>query len=157
MLKPGDRAPGFGLPESDGELVHLSEFRDEKNVVLYFYPKDDTPGCTVEAQDFTRLLPEFEALNTVVLGVSRDDTASHCAFRDKFGLRVPLLADVDGRVCEQYGVWQEKERNGEKRMGIVRSTFLIDRHGVIREALYGVGAEGHAEDMLERVRSLASP
>ncbi len=154
MLKSGDRAPGFGLPESDGERVHLSEFRDEKNVVLYFYPKDDTPGCTVEAQDFTRLLPEFEALHTVVLGVSRDDTASHCAFRDKFGLRVPLLADVDGQVCEQYGVWQEKARNGEKRMGIVRSTFLIDRDGIIREALYGVSAEGHAADMLERVRRL---
>lgn len=154
MLNPGDTAPGFGLEETDGELVHLSEFKGEKNVVIYFYPKDDTPGCTVEAQEFTALQNEFDAADTVVLGISRDDCGSHAAFRDKYGLTVKLLSDPDASVCEQYGVWQEKEKGGEKKLGIVRSTFVIDKAGTVRHALYGVSAEGHARDILEKVRQL---
>lgn len=154
MLKPGDTAPGFGLEETDGEMVHLSEFKGDNNVVIYFYPKDDTPGCTVEAKDFTALKDEFDRTDTVVLGISRDDCASHAAFRDKFGLTVKLLSDPDAGVCEKYGVWQEKEKNGEKKMGIVRSTFIIDKSSTVRHAMYGVTAEGHAQEVLELVKQL---
>lgn len=154
MLQQGDVAPGFGLPDADRELVHLSEFRGDKNVVLYFYPRDDTPGCTLEAQDFTRLEPAFAGLDTVVLGVSRDGCDSHGAFARKFGLTVRLLSDTAGDVCEKYGVWQEKVRDGERRMGIVRSTFIIDRTGTVVHALYGVSADGHADSVLSLVKEL---
>jgi len=154
MLHTGDMAPEFGLRDADGGAVQLADLRGAKNVVLYFYPKDDTPGCTVEAKDFTALRDDLQAANTVVLGVSRDDCASHSAFRDKYGLTVRLLADEEGEVCAAYGVWQEKEKHGEKRMGIVRSTFVIDKAGVVRHALYGVKAEGHAAEVLELARGL---
>lgn len=154
MLEAGQQAPGFALPDSDGNTVRLGDFQGDKHVVVYFYPKDDTPGCTVEANDFTALRDRFDARDTVVLGISRDDCASHAAFRDKYGLTVQLLADTEGEVCEKYGVWQEKEKNGEKRMGIVRSTFVIDKSGTIRHALYGVKSDGHAADVLERVDAL---
>lgn len=154
MLNPGDTAPDFSLEETDGEQVRLSGFKGKKNVVIYFYPKDDTPGCTIEAQDFTALQDQFDAADTVVLGISRDDCGSHAAFRDKYGLTVKLLSDPDGRVCEQYGVWQEKDKGGEKKMGIVRSTFIIDKAGALRHALYGVSAEGHAQEVLGKVKAL---
>lgn len=154
MIEVGQRAPGFGVQETDGELVHLSEFKDEKNVVLYFYPKDDTPGCTTEAKQFTELLDQFAALDTVIFGVSKDDCASHAAFRDKYGIGFQLLADTSGDLCETYGVWQEKEKNGEKKKGIVRSTFIIDKNGAVRYAQYGVKADGHAQEVLERIRAL---
>ncbi|MDP3483362.1 MAG: peroxiredoxin, partial [Sulfuricella sp.] len=109
MLQVGHPAPGFSLPDADMEMVKLSAYKG-KNVVLYFYPKDDTPGCTIEAIDFSDLDNEFSRLDTVVLGVSRDDCISHAAFRDKHGLSVRLLADEEGKVCEKYGVWQEKEK-----------------------------------------------
>ncbi len=154
MIEAGQKAPDFAVADTDGNTVRLSDFQGAKNVVLYFYPKDDTPGCTIEANDFTALRERFDAAATVVLGVSRDDAASHAAFRDKFGLTVQLLADTEGEVCEKYGVWQEKEKNGEKRMGIVRSTFVVDKTGTVRHALYGVKADGHAEEVLGLVRSL---
>ena len=154
MLSANQAAPDFRLPNQQDQMVALADFRGRKNVVLYFYPKDDTPGCTIEANQFTALASEFAKLDTVVLGVSRDSCASHQAFIDKYGLKVDLLADTTGELCQRYGVWQEKERNGVKSMGIVRSTFLIDRQGVLREALYGVNAEGHAQAMLERVKQL---
>ncbi len=154
ILKVGDRAPGFGLPDADQELVHLSEFKDEKILVLYFYPKDDTPGCTIEAQDFTALRDDFAALDTVVIGVSRDDCGSHAAFKEKYGLGIQLLADTQGDVCEKYGVWQEKQSGGKSSMGIVRSTFIIDRTAIIRHALYGVEARGHAQQVLQLVKDL---
>jgi len=135
-------------------MVSLADFRDSQNVILYFYPKDDTPGCTIEANQFTALAADFAQRDTVVIGVSRDSCASHQAFIDKYGLQLDLLADSDGELCAAYGVWQEKERNGEKKMGIVRSTFLINKNGVLEEALYGVTADGHAQAMLERVRQL---
>ena len=112
MITEGSHAPGFLLPNSDMEMVSLDARQEVGNVVLYFYPKDDTPGCTVEAVEFTNLSEDFADLNTVIYGVSRDDCVSHAAFRDKHGLTVQLLADVDGEVCQQYGVWQEKEKDG---------------------------------------------
>lgn len=154
MLKPNTQAPDFTSPNQDGRPVSLADFRGSKNVLLYFYPKDDTPGCTVEANQFTALAGEFAALDTVVIGVSRDSCASHQAFIAKFGLGIDLLADTDGSVCQHYGAWQEKEKNGETKMGIVRSTFLIDKQGRLVEALYGVTAEGHAAAMLEQVKKL---
>ena len=154
MLKKNQAAPDFSLPNQHNRIVTLSSFSGKKLVVLYFYPKDDTPGCTIEANQFTALASAFAALDTVVIGVSKDSCASHQAFVDKYGLKLDLLADTTGELCERYGVWQEKEKNGEKRLGIVRSTFLIDKAGILREALYGVGAEGHAQDMLDRIRQL---
>ncbi len=154
MLQPGAAAPTFDLPDADMEMVSLARFKGKRNLVLYFYPKDDTPGCTLEAIDFSELEDEFERLNTVVLGVSLDDCMSHGSFRDKHGLSVRLLADLDADVCRKYGVLQEKEMNGKRRHCISRSTFVIDRKGVIRHALYGVNARGHAHEVLELVRKM---
>jgi thioredoxin-dependent peroxiredoxin len=154
MLQPGQPAPDFDLPDSDMRRFSLSAQVGKRNVVLYFYPKDDTSGCTLEALEFTHLGDDFERADCIVLGVSRDDCGSHAAFRDKHGLTVQLLADIDGEVCEQYGVWQEKEKDGMKKWGILRSTFVIDRQGLIRHALYGVTAKGHAAAVLELVRAL---
>jgi peroxiredoxin Q/BCP len=154
MLQAGDRAPAFSLPDSDMERVDIGQLIANHNLVLLFYPKDDTPGCTMEALEFTDLQPEFEAAGTEIVGISRDTCASHGAFRDKYGLSVRLLADTDGEVCDAYGVWQEKEKNGEKRMGIVRSTFIINRDGIIRHAIYDVKPKGHAGRVLEMVQAL---
>lgn len=154
MLKEKQAAPEFQSLNQDNEPVQLSDFKNKKTVVLYFYPKDDTPGCTIEANQFTELASEFAKLNSVVIGVSKDSCASHQAFIDKYGLKVDLLADTTGELCERYGVWQEKEKKGEKKMGIVRSTFLINKDGILEEAIYGVSAEGHAQEMLEKVRRL---
>lgn len=153
MLKAGDRAPDFELPDADMNMVTSEAFAGRR-YVIYFYPKDDTPGCTLEAQEFTDMMPEFTTRNTALIGVSRDTCASHGAFRDKYGIDVTLLADVEGQLCEAYGVWQEKEKNGEKKMGIVRSTFVVDEQGLIRYAEYGVTPKGHAERILEVVNSL---
>ncbi|MCP5277798.1 MAG: peroxiredoxin [Thiobacillus sp.] len=156
MLTPNTPAPAFTAPNQFGDPVSLADFRGKQNVILYFYPKDDTPGCTIEANQFTALAEEFAALGTAVIGVSRDSCASHRAFITKYGLRVDLLADEDGSLCQDYGVWQEKEKNGEKKMGIVRSTFLIDRNGQLVDVMYGVTAEGHADAMLVKARSLGA-
>jgi len=147
-------APDFRFPDQNEDTVELRDFRGKQHVVLYFYPKDDTPGCTIEANQFTALAPEFAKANAVVLGVSKDGCGSHRKFIDKYGLKLRLLADTSGELCQRYGVWQEKEKNGEKRWGIVRSTFVIDRDGVLREAMRQVNADGHAQDVLERVRRL---
>ena len=155
MLKVGQSAPTFDLPDGDMNVVSLSGYRGVNNVVLYFYPKDDTPGCTLEAIDFSDLQDEFLDFDTVVLGVSMDDCMSHGAFRDKHGLAVQLLADAEGEVCEQYGVLQEKEVEGKgKKRGIVRSTFVIDKNGAVRHVLYGVNARGHASAVLNLVQEL---
>lgn len=153
MLVAGDMAPEFELPDADMNMVPSSELAGHK-YVLYFYPKDDTPGCTMEAQDFTDLMDEFAEADTSIIGVSKDNCVSHGNFRDKYGLTVRLLADVEGQLCETYGVWQEKEKNGEKKMGILRSTFIVDRKGIIRHALYGVTPKGHAHQILELVKGL---
>ena len=155
MLKVGQSAPTFDLPDGDMNVVSLSSYRGVSNVVLYFYPKDDTPGCTLEAIDFSELQDKFLGLDTVVLGVSMDDCMSHGAFRDKHGLAVQLLADADGEVCGQYDVLQNKEVDGRAaRRCIVRSTFVIDKNGAVRHILYGVNARGHASDVLNLVKEL---
>ncbi len=154
MLQLNATAPDFSLPDADMELFNLSKLRGN-TVVLYFYPKDDTPGCTMEAIEFSDLEDEFVKYNTLILGVSKDDCISHADFRDKHGLTVNLLADVDGKVCKKYGVWQEKEKDGLRKMGIVRSTFVIDAAGVLRHIQYGVVAKGHAAEVLNLVKNLA--
>ena len=154
MLKAQQAAPSFTSVNENNESISLNDFKASKNIVLYFYPKDDTTGCTIEANQFTALTEEFAALDTVVIGVSKDDCASHQAFIEKFKLNVMLLADTSGELCEAYGVWQEKEKNDEKKMGIVRSTFIIDKQGNIVDAEYGVTAEGHAQAVLEKLKQL---
>jgi peroxiredoxin Q/BCP len=155
-LKPGQPAPAFDLPDADLNMVSLAAFKDHKNVVLYFYVRDGTPGCTIEAIDFSELEDDFSRLQTVVLGVSMDDCLSHGAFRDKHGLCVQLLADPDGEVCQRYGVLQEKEMDGRKKKGVVRSTFVIDRKGLLKHALYGVSARGHAAEVLGLVKGIST-
>ncbi|HCU53630.1 MAG TPA: peroxiredoxin [Gammaproteobacteria bacterium] len=154
MLTRNQPAPDFSSPNQHNRTISLADFRGKQHVVLYFYPKDDTPGCTIQANQFTALAGEFAKAGAVVIGVSKDSCASHQAFIDKYGLKVDLLADTDGQLCDRYGVWQEKERNGEKKWGIVRSTFVIDKNGMLQEALYNVTADGHAQAMLERIRQL---
>jgi peroxiredoxin Q/BCP len=154
MLQAGEKAPEFDLPDSDMEMVALSGFRDKRNVVLYFYPRDDTPGCTLEATDFSDMDEEFAHLDTAVLGVSRDDCLCHAVFRDKHGLTVTLLADTDGEVCKRYDVLQEKVVDGKTKTCILRSTFIIDKDGLVRHAMYGVSPRGHAAEVLNLVKRL---
>ena len=154
MLEKNQTAPAFSAPNQHNEMISLSDYKGNKNVVLYFYPKDDTPGCTIEANQFTELASEFAKADTVVLGVSKDSCESHQAFIDKFGLEVELLADTAGELCDTYGVWQEKEKKGVKKMGIVRSTFVINKEGELTDAIYSVTADGHAQVILEKVKEL---
>ena len=154
MLKQGQAAPAFSAKNQAQQTITLKDFAGKRHVVLYFYPKDDTPGCTIEANQFTALADEFAAAQTVVLGVSKDDCASHQEFVDKFGLKVMLLADTDGKLCNDYGVWQEKEKAGVKKMGIVRSTFIIDKLGKLVDVEYGVNPDGHAQAVLDMVKGL---
>ena len=148
MLKAGVRAPDFSNPDADMNIVELSQFRG-KTLVLYFYVRDDTPGCTTEAIEFSELENDFAKLGADVLGVSRDDCIKHGEFRDKHGISVRLLADKDQTTCEAYGVLQDREVDGVMRRSLVRSTFVIDKQGVIRHALYGVSSRGHAADVLQ--------
>lgn len=146
----GMRAPDFTLESDDHGPITLSELRGRK-VVLYFYPKDDTPGCTVQACDFRDALPRFEGADAVVLGVSADDVESHEAFRRKYDLNFPLLADVDGRVSEMYGVWGDRMVHGKPIKGIERSTFLIDEEGMVRRIWRGVRPKGHTEMLADLI------
>jgi peroxiredoxin Q/BCP len=154
MLEKGQKAPEFTAVNQDEKPIRLADYKGSKHVVLYFYPKDDTPGCTIEANQFTALADDFAKADTVVIGVSRDNCGSHQAFIDKYGLRIDLLADTDGKLCDRYGVWQAKEKDGVTKMGIVRSTFIIDKEGQLVAAQYGVSADGHAAAMLKEVREL---
>ncbi len=154
MLENQQKAPLFSSPNQLNQLVNLSDYTDKKNVVLYFYPKDDTPGCTIEANDFTKLAEEFGKYDTVVIGVSKDSCESHIEFINKFGLKIDLLADTSGELCESYGVWREREKNGVKSMAIFRSTFIIDKKGTLVDVAYGVTPDGHAQEVLEKVKSL---
>ena len=152
-LEPGRRAPAFNLETQSGEKVALKDLKGKK-VVLYFYPKDDTPGCTKEAIAFTEQKAKFTRAGAVIIGVSKDSAAKHKKFADKHGLKVTLGADEDGKAIEKYGVWVEKNMYGRKYMGIERSTFLIDEKGVIREIWRKVKVPGHAEAVLEAVKAL---
>jgi len=157
MIGIGDKAPDFTLPQSEGaeggETVTLSELRPGK-VVLYFYPRDDTPGCTIEAIDFTRLAAEFEAAGTRVIGISKDTAAKHAKFCAKHGLGITLVSDADSDTCERYGTWVEKKMYGKTSMGILRATFLIDGTGTVAQVWPKVSVEGHASEVLEAARAL---
>jgi peroxiredoxin Q/BCP len=153
MPKPGAKAPAFTLKDGQGNTVKLADFKG-KALVLYFYPKDDTPGCTVEAKEFRDALPEFSARDAVVLGVSPDVSASHCKFTAKYELNFPLLSDIDHAVAEKYGVWVEKNMYGRTYMGIQRATFLIGRSGKIAHVWPKVSPKGHAAEVLAALDAL---
>ncbi|WP_224815118.1 thioredoxin-dependent thiol peroxidase [Hasllibacter sp. MH4015] len=153
MLEPGQPAPDFTLPRDGGGDVTLSDLRPQ-NVVLYFYPKDDTPGCTKEAIAFTGLADAFAEANTVILGISKDTAAKHEKFIAKHDLGVTLVSDAEADICEQYGTWVEKNMYGKKYMGIERATFLIDGQGNIAQIWHKVKVPGHAEAVLEAARAL---
>ena len=149
----GDKAPGFELPTDGGGELRLEDLKGKK-VVLYFYPKDLTPGCTTEAQDFRDRIQDFEGLDTVVVGVSKDSVKRHDNFKAKHGLPFALVADTEGELCEAYGVWVEKKLYGRTYMGIERATFLIDEKGQVREAWRKVKVKGHADAVLDAVKEL---
>lgn len=153
MLDPADTAPDFTLPRDGGDDVTLSSLRPSP-VVLFFYPRDDTSGCTKEAIAFTELNAEFEALGVKTFGISKDTVAKHDKFRDKHSLGIPLLSDAEGDVCERYGVWKEKSMYGKKFFGIVRSTVLIDGEGKVARVWPKVKVAGHAEEVLEAAKAL---
>lgn len=157
MLQIGDHAPEFTLKDDQGRDVSLKKFRGT-TVVLYFYPKDDTPGCTREACDFRDNYQAFRKNNAVILGVSRDPAASHAKFKEKYQLPFPLLADEDGAVCQQYGVWVQKTNYGKTYWGIERSTFVIDGQSRIQEIIRKVQVDGHAASLLTKAgRTTAAP
>ncbi|MDP5086522.1 MAG: thioredoxin-dependent thiol peroxidase [Yoonia sp.] len=149
----GETAPDFNLPRDGGETVSLSDFKGKK-VVLYFYPKDDTPGCTKEAIGFTESVDDFAALDTVILGVSKDSVTKHEKFVGKYDLKIALLSDEEGDVCERYGTWVEKSMYGKTYMGIERATFLIDAEGKIAQIWRKVKVPGHVDAVREAVSAL---
>jgi len=150
----GSRAPAFTLPSVPDGKIRLSQFKGEKNVVLYFYPRDNTPGCTQEACDFRDNLAALSRRDTVVLGVSTDSLSSHEKFAEKFALPFPLLSDEDRQVCEKYGVWVKKKNYGKTSMGIQRATFLIDKQGKIAAAWPKVKVAGHVAEVAEAIANL---
>ena len=151
-IKEGNKAPDFTAIDQDGEKVKLSSFRGEKNVVLYFYPKDMTPGCTTQACDFRDQYKKFK--NTVILGVSIDSTERHQKFIAKYDLPFTLIADIDKKVVQKYGIWQEKKLYGKTFMGIVRTTFIIDKTGTIQKIFPKVKVKTHIEDVLSALKEL---
>lgn len=153
-LVTGMEAPHFELPDADMETFALTSQQGKKNVVLYFYPRDDTPGCTLEANEFSELEEEFAKFDAIVVGISRDDCLSHASFRDKYGLSVLLLSDPDARICKRYAVMYEKEVDGHKKWSIRRSTFIIDKHGRLRHVMYGVHAHGHPLEVLNLIKEM---
>ena len=150
MLEVGTKAPAFTLPDKDGKMVSLADFAG-KRVVLYFYPKDNTPGCTRQACAFAAAFGQFKALNTVVIGVSKDSVASHRKFADKYTLPFLLLSDPELTVLQAYGVWQEKKMYGKVSMGVVRSTYLIDEQGIIQKVMPKVKPDTNAAQILEEL------
>ncbi len=155
MVEEGMRAPDFALPGASGRTVRLHDFRG-RSVVLYFYPKDDTPGCTTEACAFRDDHATFVTRNAVVIGVSPDDPRSHARFAEKYGLPFTLLADPDHIVAEHYGVWKEKERYGRRYWGVERTTFLIDAQGGIARIFRRVRPDGHSREVLQALEALVS-
>ncbi|MCB1391128.1 MAG: thioredoxin-dependent thiol peroxidase [Rhodobacteraceae bacterium] len=152
----GDTAPDFTAPDQEGNPVTLKELRGQP-VVLYFYPKDDTPGCTQEAKDFTELGHAFEAAGARVIGISKDSVAKHGKFALKHDLGVTLVSDADGDICERYGVWGEKSMYGKTFLGITRATFLIDGQGLLARVWPKVSVKGHAEEVLAAVEAMVKP
>jgi peroxiredoxin Q/BCP len=153
MIDPGKKAPAFALPDQAGTVHKLSDYEGQP-VVLYFYPKDDTPGCTKESCAFQDNLPKFKKSKAAVLGMSVLDSKSKAKFAEKYGLKFPLLADADHAVMEKYGVWQEKSMYGKKYMGVARTTYLIGPDGKVVKRWDGVKVDGHAEEVLAAVEQL---
>jgi thioredoxin-dependent peroxiredoxin len=154
VIQVGKKPPAFTLSSSDGTKVKLSDLAG-KIAIIYFYPRDNTSGCTLEAQDFTAKLPEFKKLGAVVYGVSKDSIESHCKFRDKYGLTFPLLTDADGKMMEAWNAWGDKVLYGKKSKGIIRSTVLIGTDGKVVKHWPKVSVKGHADAVLEAVKELA--
>ncbi len=154
MLHAGAVAPEFTLPDADMEWFDLSSLRGSKNAVLFFYPKDGTPLCALEATDFSDHESDFAKHDCVVLGVSRDDCISHAEFRDKHGLSIRLLSDEEGDVCRSFGVSQFREKDGHKKLCVIRSTFVLDKQGVVRHAFYDINPKGHAAEIFQLVKQL---
>ena len=154
MLTIGDKAPEIVLPSSAGNTVSLESFKGTNSVVIYFYPKDDTPGCTTEALGFKEIVPALQELKTTVLGISPDSVNRHQKFITKYDLPFLLLSDEDKRACQAYGVWVEKSMYGRKYMGVARTTFIIDREGIIRVIFPKVKPKNHAQEVLTAIKSL---
>ena len=153
-LKVGDTLPDVSLKSQTGDTVNLKDFVGKKCVVLYFYPKDDTPGCTLEAQEFTARLAEFTAAGTVVIGISKDSAKSHDKFCKKYGLSIILASDEGGSTCEDYGVWVEKSMYGKTYFGVERSTFLVDSNGLVARIWPKVSVKGHVDEVLAAVEAV---
>ena len=154
MLKVGDSAPCVDLPASNGQTVSLKDYKGKKNIVLYFYPKDDTPGCTVQACGFRDAIKNIEKIDAVVLGVSPDNVASHNKFISKFNLPFLLLSDEEKKTCRDYGVWVAKSMYGRKYMGAARTTFIINKEGTIVKIFDKVKPEGHENEVFTTLKSL---
>ena len=154
MLQPGQSAPLFSLPDADMEMFDLRSLHGKRSAVVFFYPKDGTPYCTQEAIEFSDHEEEFSRQGCVIVGISRDDCLAHADFRDKNGLSIRLLSDVDGKVGHQYGVYHFREKDGHRKLFVQRSTFIIDRQGIVRHAFYEVGAKGHAAEVYQLVKQL---
>ncbi len=154
MLRAGQPAPQFTLPDADMELFDSASLLGKQHAVLFFYPRDGTPYCTIEATDFSDHESEFNRLGCAVIGVSRDDCLAHADFRDKHGLSIRLLSDEDSEVCHKFGVLHFREHDGHKKLCLIRSTFIIDKHGTVRHALYDVPAKGHAAEIFQLVKQL---
>ena len=150
ILKEGEQAPDFKLPSTDSKSLSLGDYKGKK-LVLYFYPKDDTPGCTVEAKEFTSKLKVFAAANCKIVGISKDTLQSHEKFSNKFCLPFPLVSDAEGTMCEEYGVYIQKSMFGKKYMGIERTTFLVDENGIIKKVWRNVSVPGHVDEVLQEV------
>ena len=153
MIKENTKAPDFALPSTNGENQKLKDLLG-KYVVIYFYPKDDTPGCTIETNDFNKLLPKFKKLNCEIFGISKDTIKSHDKFREKFKIKFDLLSDEEIKVLKKYKVWGKKKFMGREFMGIIRSTFLIDKKGKIIKVWDNVKVKDHAKEVLETLKSL---
>ena len=152
-LKNNIKAPNFKLPSTDGGVFELNKV-NKKNIILYFYPKDDTPGCTIETNDFSKLLPKFEKLNCEVYGVSKDSLKSHEKFKEKYKIKFDLLADEELKVLKKYKVWGKKKFMGREFMGVIRSTFLIDKKGKILKVWENVKVKDHAKEVLETLSNI---
>ncbi len=153
-LEEGKPAPDFSLPSSEGREISLADFKNKKKIVLYFYPKDDTPGCTKEACDLRDSINKIESQEAVVLGLSKDGLAAHAAFSKKYKLPFTLLSDESKDTIKKYGVWKEKSLYGKKFMGIERTTVVIDKKGIVRRVFPKVKVDGHAQEVLETLASI---
>ncbi len=154
-LKIGEAVPDFSAPATSGLSFKLSDYKGKSHVVIYFYPKDSTPGCTTEGQNFRDLYNDFKAHDTEVLGASKDSMKRHENFKAKQEFPFELISDESGEICELFGVWQLKKNYGKEYMGIVRSTFLIDKDGILRKEWRNIRVKGHVEEVLEAVKELS--